>query len=230
MALDPNMSRWVNLIVLDELAKCSDSMNLNGSDRKVFELCSKDFNDYLTFMDTLMEVEPLEPDMILNGEVIGSVIAISINPYALTLIKGQTNTQEVVEFIHMWVQWWWRKYQLRVKVVFDFPKENPVVTRSTLEQFTNEELNDIIVNTRNTLIKYGEICCSQILADNLFKHAVQKCQKTKWTTNDKINLITELNREAKRVAYTHGPIIFIRPDKNFLRLREYRDDNNSLMG
>jgi hypothetical protein len=225
VAIDSNMRTWVNLILFDELAKCSDAMNLNGEDHKVYEFCLKDFDDYIGFVErNLMKVEPLEPDMILDGAVIGQVMSINLNPYALVFIQTQTSTHEVADFIHMWVQQWWKKWQTRVKISFDFPKEKMVMSKSALEEFTNDELNDIILNTKDNLIKYGEICFAQVLADNLFKQAVLKSQKRKWTTGDKVNLITELSREAKRLAYTHGPLIFVRPDSNLFKMREYRDD------
>jgi hypothetical protein len=42
--------------------------------------------------------------------------------------------------------------------------------------------------------------------------------------SDKINLIAQLKREAKQISYTHGTLIFIKPDKQFF-LREWRDSN-----
>jgi hypothetical protein len=58
MALNPDMSNWVNLKIFEELAKCCDAMNLNGADRKVYEMCRNDFWSYIKFLETnYMKVE-----------------------------------------------------------------------------------------------------------------------------------------------------------------------------
>jgi hypothetical protein len=76
------------------------------------------------------------------------------------------------------------------------------------------------------LIQYGEICCSSILAEALFKKDIQASQKTEWTTQEKINLISRLQREAREITFTHGVLVFIKPDRSY-GLREWRDSGNA---
>jgi hypothetical protein len=73
------------------------------------------------------------------------------------------------------------------------------------------------------LIKYGEISCTQILADNLLKKAIDDMRGKE--LQDKIGLISKLQRQVKEISYTHGPLVFIKPDENYFKLREWRDDN-----
>lgn len=221
MALDPNLSYWISMIVFDELQKCCDMMNLQGEDRKVYEFCMADFRDYVSYIEENFpksgDAEPLfaeDENFAIVRMLFGSQGIMMAN------LEG---TKEIIEFVHVWVQWWWRKYQERTKIVFnELPQKfnsNIVVDFS---QFTTDERYDIVRATINALIKYGEICCPSILADALFKKTIQASQRKEWRIEDKVNLIAVLQRDARQMAYTHGTLLFIKPDKTY-GIREWRN-------
>jgi hypothetical protein len=141
-----------------------------------------------------------------------------------TEIKG-IDTKEVDEFVHMWVQSWWKKYHERCKIVFKLDKEPPHLMGVIELQahFTDQETKETLEMLTDTYIKYGEICCPSILADQLFRRTVQASGRKDWKSEDKINLIIQMQKEARHMSYLHGALIFIRPDRNFF-LREWRND------
>ena len=97
-----------------------------------------------------------------------------------------------------------------------------------MQKFSEDEIEDIKKAVVQTLIKSGEICCTEILTDSLFKKLLgEYSEKTKWTQETKLNFMASIIREAKRISRTHGPLIFIKPDKRYYKLREFRDDGAS---
>jgi hypothetical protein len=228
MALDPNMSVWIGLIVTEELQECCKMLQLSGDDRKVFEMCMKDFWDFVGYLQRNHIKVETEPDLLLDGKVIGSVIEIHITEYGL--VQSTTNsTQEVAEFIHMFVQSWWKKYHQRIKIVFDMPKQaTQVGIGAGLSAFGTQEWKEMVEAVTDKFVQYGEICGPSILAESLLRTTVLKGSKNVWKLEDKINLMTNAMTEAKHMAYLHGPLIFIKPDKRFFtRLREWRDSDAS---
>jgi len=221
MALDPNMMRWVSMIVYDELQKCCDSLSLNGEDRKVYEICMQDFRNYLLYLKRNYQKldNSSSPELTLHEEI-----------YSVSITSQQLEgTKEISEFVHWWVCWWWRKWQERTKVVFKpLPHQFNANLPFAPNPFTEDERTNYIEIMTDKLIQYGEICCSGILADALFKKDVQANQKTEWTTQDKINFIPRLQREAREMTYTHGVLVFIKLDKSY-GLREFRDSDSNII-
>lgn len=226
MALNADMSSFVNLKIFDELAKCCDAMNLNGADRKVYEMCMDDFWHYIGFLQrnyVKVEEENLTNPSIMEFHINQYVGVISFRTY----MSGQ-ESKDIDEFVHMFVQRWWRKYHERCKIVFNTERE-PLKTLGEFpvkQNFTQREQNEICEVVTDAYIKNGEICCSSILADQMFKRTVESSRKKVWKPEDKINLVSQLTREAKYISYTHGTLIFIKAGKDFYA-REWRDDENS---
>jgi hypothetical protein len=76
-----------------------------------------------------------------------------------------------------------------------------------------QELQEVIVST---LIKNGEICGTEILAENLLK--MELGEKNLENVSDKERLFTTLNnslRKAREMAQSRGPLIFVKIDKGY---------------
>jgi hypothetical protein len=217
------------MIVYDELQKCCDMMALNGEDRKVYDICMQDLRNYLSYLERNRPKigEPSNPKLETQdlGELLTTAITNDLYGLSPVLHNDLENTKEIAEFTHWWVKWWFRKWQDRTKIIFkqehhQFDADSPLTSTC----FTNEEQHDFKQIIIDKLIQYGEICCTDILANALFKKDIQTSQKPEWTTQDKVNLIPKLQRLAKEMSYTHGALVFIKPNKGY-GLREWRDDN-----
>jgi hypothetical protein len=69
----------------------------------------------------------------------------------------------------------------------------------------------------STLIKNGEICGTEILAENLLKLELGE-KSIQSITDDKERLFTVLNntlRKSREMAQSRGPLIFVKVDKGY---------------
>lgn len=212
--------QMTNVLIMTALQKKEPTLNLNGADHKLLKMCITDFWDYVGYLQRgslkLEEDKPQQPRMVFIN-IIGGKAQVTVNdPVA----------KEVAEFIEGWVGLWWKKYLQRIKLTFeDKPIDKLGVAGAAImkRNFNDAEQREILMHITDSFIKWGELCCPKILAQSLFRRVLGRTQRKKWTVGNKINFLSALRGEAKRVAYVHGPLIFIRPDKSFYRLREYRD-------
>lgn len=224
MALDADMTRWVNLQIFDKLAACCEMMNLNGSDRKVYEMCRNDFWNYITFLETnyaKYESIDIKKSVSMEFHVEQNYGVVNVFTYV-----SEEETKEIEEFVSLFVKQWWKKYHERCKIVFHVERE-PLKTLGEfpVNAFTAEEQKEICREVTNAFIKNGEICCPSILAEQIFKKKVETSKRKDWKTEDKLNLLSQLTREAKQISYTHGTLIFIKAGKDFYT-REWRNDGS----
>jgi hypothetical protein len=225
------MGFWIQSIIREKLQDICPTLDLDGEDRKVFQLCLQDFTNYVAYLNkTYMQVDTAPLQQSLGGQESPltevDVLFILVSGDASTTLKQRNvlDRNEVLEFIDIWIKMWWKKWLQRTKVIFndkDMPK-NPVAAGPLpVGGFGKEESDELKKACAEKLIQYGEICCTNILADALFKKAI--AEKPSWKLEDKLALISRLQREAKIISYTHGPLVFIRPD-NYFKLREWRND------
>lgn len=201
---------------------CS-TLNLNGEDRRIFEICCKDFKNYMLYLkdsykkideNTTQELPPETLVSILIGDIGG-------------VYQSLQSTKEVSEFLDAWIGWWWRKWQQRTKIVFNKEDMHKSVISADINIAINlslEERDELTRIMTNTLIKYGEISCTQIIADALIKKTVEDMKTSKM--EDKLQLISKLQRQAREVSYTHGALVFLTLD-NYFKLREWRNTNSN---
>lgn len=228
MSLISTKSLYINTLVFNALSKCSDLMNLNGEDHKVYEYCLKDFWDYSDYLERNHYNENREDMLCLEDT------QTSVNDFINMIMKldevSQNEITEVSEFINVWVQLWWKKWQYRTKIIFkDEPQMVNVGAHFSQVDISPDERKEIITMAIDKLIQYGEICCPSIFAENLFKVQSQQVQNKSWTIADKINFTSKMQREAKNLSSLSGPLLFLHINKEFLKIREYRDDANKVV-
>jgi hypothetical protein len=76
-----------------------------------------------------------------------------------------------------------------------------------------QELQEIVIST---LIKNGEVCGTEILAENLLK--MELGEKDAENVNEKERIFATLNnalRKAREMAQSRGPLIFVKIDKGY---------------
>jgi hypothetical protein len=92
--------------------------------------------------------------------------------------------------------------------------------------FSLQEKEEMVIAMMDTFIQNGEFCMPRLLAENLLVRTLGQSEKPLWNPQDKINLMTTLKREAKAISYTHGVLMFIKPNMQHF-LREWRSDGSS---
>lgn len=231
MALNQDMTFWINTLIFNKLDEICPLLSLNGEDRKVYDICKQDFQNYIRYLDdNHLKVE--DGPLPTPTSPIEEVISIMFGGIGLT--QNLESTKEITEFVDMWVHWWFRKWIQRTKIILnekDLPLDSSKTTSFLPNIFSGEERQELIKALTDKLIQYGEICCTQIIADAMFKKIIEAASATnkrEWTIQDKLNFLCKLQREARQISYTHGPLVFVRPD-NYYKLREYRDDSNKIV-
>jgi hypothetical protein len=77
-----------------------------------------------------------------------------------------------------------------------------------------QELKEVVVST---LLKNGEICGTDILAENLLKMELSE-SNIQSIESDKDRVFTVLNnslRKARDMSFSKGPLIFVKVDKGY---------------
>ena len=193
-------------IMLGEKLKDSDpALDIMGSDRKVLQVACQDFTNYLKFHWNLIGKEANQCDVVERLE---------------TLFKE--NSQELNAFLTVWTGIWFKKWKERVKLLIGTQNANKwnkmSKTLANVEPMWRkiehkQELQEIVVST---LIKNGEVCGTEILAENLLK--MELGEKDIENLNEKERIFATLNnslRKAREMAQSRGPLIFVKIDKGY---------------
>jgi len=193
-------------IMLGEKLKDSDpALDIMGSDRKVLQVACQDFTNYLKFHWNLIGKEANQCDLVERLE---------------TLFKE--DSQELNAFLTVWTGIWFKKWKERVKLLIGTQNANKwnkmSKTLANVEPMWRkiehkQELQEIVVST---LIKNGEVCGTEILAENLLK--MELGEKDIENLNEKERIFTTLNnalRKAREMSQSRGPLIFVKIDKGY---------------
>lgn len=176
-----------------KMKKAEPTLELEGSDRRVLEIASQDWANYLKF-----------------GFGQGTKEQVAIEDPA-----------EVEAFMTVWISTWLKKWRQRVKLlvgnraVQDPAKAQPAANTETQKTSVQCELEmkDMIVST---LIKNAEICCTEILAQNIIKAELEKMPKECANNKEQelASLMKALSR-AREMSQTLGPLIYVKVDKRY---------------
>ena len=193
-------------VMLGEKLKDSDpALDVMGSDRKVLQVACQDFTNYLKFHWNLIGKEANQCEVVEQLEKL-----------------FHENAAELDAFLTVWTGMWLKKWKERVKLLIgeqNANKWNKVAkTLSSAEPYwkkieRKQELTEVVVST---LLKNGEICGTEILAENLLK--MELGEKTVQNLNDKERVFCIVNnalRKAREMAQSKGPLIFVKVDKGY---------------
>ncbi len=196
---------FVEIILGKQLSELDPNMDIMGSDYKVLQVACQDFINYLKFHWNLAGKETNHLEIVEKLE---------------KLFKEDEN--ELEEFMTIWTGMWFKKWKQRVKLLIGEQNANRWNKISKIlsnadpywKKIENKkELQEIVVTT---LLKNGEICGTEILAENLLK--MELGEKYVETLGDKERLFVVLNnslRKAREIALSRGPLIFVKIDKAY---------------
>ncbi|MDR1993395.1 MAG: hypothetical protein LBQ98_07890 [Nitrososphaerota archaeon] len=208
--LGGNRMVFVEIMIGKKLTDVDPALDIMGSDYKVLQIACQDFTNYLKFRWNLMgqNVNHLEIDAMLES-------------------FSKENSEELDVFLAIWCNTWFKKWKERVKLLIG----NQSADRSTLlanpdrvveplwqDIECKQELGELIVAT---LIKNGEICGTEIIAENLLKLELGKPYLQ--NLNETQQIFVALNntlRKARGMAQSRGPLIFVKVDKGYYDIVE----------
>jgi len=196
---------FVEIILGEKLKDADSALDIMGSDRKVLQVACQDLTNYLKFHWNLIGKEANQCDLVERLE----------NLY-------KEDSQELNAFLTVWTGIWFKKWKERVKLLIGTQNANKwnkmSKTLANVEPMWRkiahkEELQEIVIST---LIKNGEVCGTEILAENLLK--MELGEKDIENVNEKERIITTLNnalRKAREMSQSRGPLIFVKIDKGY---------------
>jgi hypothetical protein len=196
---------FVEIMLGEKLKDADPALDIMGSDRKVLQVACQDFTNYLKFHWNLIGKEANQCELVEKID---------------TLFKE--DPAELNAFLTVWTGIWLKKWKERVKLLIGNQNANKwnkmSKTITDVEPMWRkiehkQELQEVVIST---LIKNGEVCGTEILAENLLK--MELGEKSVQNISDKERLFTTLNnalRKAREMAQSRGPLIFVKIDKGY---------------
>jgi hypothetical protein len=196
---------FVEIMLGEKLKDADPALDIMGSDRKVLQVACQDFTNYLKFHWNLIGKEANQCELVERLE---------------KLFKE--DTAELEAFLTVWTGIWFKKWKERVKLLIGNQNANKwnKMSKTLFDAEPlwrkiehKQELQEVVIAT---LIKNGEVCGTEILAENLLK--MELGEKNLQNVNDKDRLFTTLNnslRKAREMAQSRGPLIFVKVDKGY---------------
>ncbi len=196
---------FVEIMLGEKLKEADSALDIMGSDRKVLQVACQDFTNYLKFHWNLIGKEANQCELVERIE---------------NLLKE--DAAELDAFLTVWTGIWFKKWKERVKLLIGNQNVNKwnkmTKTLANGEPLwrkieCKQELQEVVISS---LIRNGEICGTEILAENLLK--MELGEKNLQNVNDKERIFATLNnalRKAREMAQSKGPLIFVKIDKGY---------------
>jgi hypothetical protein len=196
---------FVEITLTEKLKDADPALDILGSDRKVLQVASQDFTNYLKFLWNLIGKEANQCEIVEKLEIL-----------------FKEDPSELDAFLTVWTGIWLKKWKERVKILIG--NQNANKWNSVTKTLNNaeplwrklEHKQEIMEIVASTLIKNGEICGTEILSENLLK--MEMCEKSNKSTNESEQVLVALNnslRKAREMAQSRGPLIFVKIDKGY---------------
>jgi hypothetical protein len=196
---------FVEIMIGEKLKDADPALDIIGSDRKVLQVACQDFTNYLKFHWNLIGKEANQCELVEKLEAL-----------------YKENAEELDAFLTVWSNIWFKKWKQRVQLLIG--NQNANKWNKMAKSITNaeplwnkierkQELQEVVIAT---LIKNGEICGTEILAENLLK--LELGEKSVRDLGDKERVFATLNntlRRAREMAQSRGPLIFVKVDKGY---------------
>jgi lipopolysaccharide biosynthesis glycosyltransferase len=196
---------FVEIMLGEKLKDADPALDVMGSDRKVLQVACQDFTNYLKFHWNLIGKEASQCELVEKLEK-----------------EFHENPAELEAFLTVYTGMWLKKWKERVKLLIGEQNANKwskvSKTLSSAEPYwkkieRKQELTEVVVAT---LLKNGEICGTEILAENLLK--MELGEKHAQNLDDKERVFFIVNsslRKAREMANSRGPLIFVKVDKGY---------------
>ena len=191
-------------VLARKLTESDPTLDLFGSGRKILQVASQDFTNYMKFTCNL------------SGKGIG------IDNIMEKTGQFMEEAGELEAFSTVWAGLWLKKWKKRVKLIFGNQSPNSSNLGKELiskaeplwkELGCRQELIEILAST---LIRNGEICGTEILATHLLKRELgKKSNQGVHKINQLLEVLNDTLRRARDVAQTTGPFIFIKIEKGY---------------
>jgi hypothetical protein len=199
------LMNFVEIMIAEKLREADPALDIMGSDHTVLQVAFQDFTNYLKFRWDLVGQEVEQPEILQRIDSL-----------------SQKDAEELDAFLAVWCNMWFKKWKERVKLLIGNQGANkwnkmnkPLTDAEPIWQKIEckQDLQELVVAT---LIKNGEICGTEILAENLLKMEVgEKYLQSLPKTEQLFVALNNTMRKARAMAHSRGPLIFVKVDKGY---------------
>ncbi|MDR0492211.1 MAG: hypothetical protein LBH74_01010 [Nitrososphaerota archaeon] len=204
------LMNFVEIMIGEKLKEIDPALDIMGSDRTVLQVAYQDFTNYLKFQWNLIGKGTQQCEILERLEKL-----------------TKDNAGELDAFLTVWRNIWFKKWQERVKLLIGKQGTNkwnklnqPLTNVETIWKKIEckQELQELTIAT---LIKNGEICGTEIIAENLLKMELgeKRLQNLAETEQVFVTLNNTL-RKARAISQSRGPLIFVKIDKGYYNTSE----------
>jgi len=219
-----------NLVATLLLDNCPE-LDLRGGEKMILDTCLQDLYLYsLYLIDSHLATDPLFLEyfsfFVLHHEM-------GVEHETQPILTGEQEIKYDIDcekLAKQLVDEWWKKFLVRtqIKPVLSKDEQKQMMWGSVRHIFTPEEKEEIHHYLAVILLKQGERCFINMMIDNLMMAIIMRInpKKTDFTTQDKVQLVTSMGFEAKRMTEKIGPLVFLIPNAQYYKanLREWRGD------
>ncbi len=201
---------YIEMIIGEKLKEADPALDVSASDRKVLQVACQDFTNYLKWHWNLIGKETNQCEVVERLD---------------KLFKE--DIEELEEFLTVWCSIWFNKWKQRVKLLIGNQNANkwskiakPIADAEPIWRKIEhkQELQEVVVAT---LIKNGEICGTEILAENLLKMELgERCMQCLEEKERDLTMLNGALRKAREMARSRGPLIFVKVDKGYYNAAE----------
>jgi hypothetical protein len=194
-----NMNQIEVLLSL-KLKTADPTLDILGSDRKVFQVATQDFTNYLNYLSsTDRNVKNFQLEKNLDKDL-----------------------EDVSSFLTVWTGIWLKKWKQRFKLALGQtnnkePSQNQDnVIKANVLWSKLDCREELLEQAIFALIKNSEICGSSLIAEDIIKRELLKIKN--FDTNNTQQLLTILNnvlKRAKEIQQRSGSIVSIRVGKEY---------------
>jgi hypothetical protein len=200
-----NKMNFIENVLAKKLKEAEPTIDIFGADRKVLDVASQDFANYLKFNWNLLGTEPTSLDYEQKIEML-----------------HKEEQAEIESYLTVWTGIWLKKWRQRVNLLIG--KQNQKKSGKASVNFGDADIRwaklecreEIIGMVVSALIRNAEICGTQIIAENLLKKELGK--KVDLDVKNKEQVLSLLNstlHTARDFAQRIGPFISIKVDKSY---------------
>ena len=178
-----------------------------GADEKVLRVAHQDLINYLKHHWNMVGKETS------NLELVSKIDR---------LLREEPAEFEV--FLSVWTGMWLRKWSQRVKLllgeqaVSNKPRTNSVPSNAEHLWRRLKGRREIVELVVSSLVKNGEICGTEIVAENILEAELGKKNTGQvYSKEQTLGLLNAALCRAREIAQITGPLIFVKVDKGYYR-------------
>jgi hypothetical protein len=187
-------------LMMEMLSEKLPGIDLETVDHKMLMIAQQDFINCLKVSGGFVGDEDCEVKTIEKLEALMS-----------------ENFEEFKSSLDAWIGMWVGKWKNRTKLLINKKQDRPPIPEHVECAWRNLPNRYRIVElVVEALVKHGEICGTMILAECLVKKELGKSKELAIkTSQDELDFAMRVVAEARALAYTIGPLIFIKVEKTY---------------